>query len=347
MTPPPADPPEAVFYRYFIREYFPDDLKPYSGGRLNLAELPDWLHELLEHMQTALNTSFTQSHEALAASGRQLFVHVDYIKSDTPNAIAFEHGGYNFIAITTALIDKLLKRSEELSQSLEVARILDIQRNEAFAGPFLLIQIVFVCAHEFGHHLGGHTIQSGQMIINEILNDTKMGSLTRQARESFADGYAVYLVLHFLIESPQQRDAILERFGKQHMQVEENDKFLLKLLLISAAAYFFTRLQSTLNRTDIYLLTHPPAMSRINGIFQTARVWCQRERPSLNEWLTTERLNDIMRAAEHARTGETGGDDLATQIAFLSSPDGREYHVKLAEAFAAMQPPDILRPPSA
>lgn len=291
------------------------------------------LRHLLAEMQSALNKSFDHSHAAMAELGHPQVLYFDYVESRVENAIAFQYCGHRFIGITIPLVERILDRCGNLVQSAEVTDLLNLplshQDLDSVRGGLFMTQLVFVAAHEFGHHFLGH-ISDGTELWNEVGNIGRVGSLESQAREIAADSCAVYLTLDFLIDS-EQRGQILQLLG-QAIQQNEADEKLLSIFLLSASAFFFVRSPTALDNSRIYTETHPPAAARMNGIIQTARTWCDKLRPGLSASTNQERLENTFAAA----ATDTG--TWREQMKFLESPDGKEYYGRLIQTLQ-LHPP--------
>ncbi len=274
----------------------------------------------------------------MAALGRPLRAHFDYVESRVENALAFEYGGYQFIGITIPLIELILERCRNLTRSVGIANLLRLvagrAEQERVRGGLFMTQLVFVAAHEFGHYVWGHAAPDETGLWNEVAADGRAGSLEDQARECLADAYAVYLTLDFLIDG-EQRIQILELLGQASTPEGEADEALLSAFLVSVSAFFFARSSAALDKSCIYSATHPPAAARMNGIIQTAKTWCSKRRPALDAWTTLERLEKIIAAAADV----VGWENWRGQVTFLASPDGKEYYERLQIQLSQMQPP--------
>ena len=161
------------------------------------------------------------------------------------------------------------------------------------------------------------------------------GSLEQQAEESLADAYAVFLALDSLIGGPQGPQ-VLEMLDHGATPRPEADTTLISAVLLSAFSLFSGKSHETLDAQSLNTRCHPPAFARVNGIIQTARVWCQRYRRSLDLWLTHGRLEEIMNAEENSRLGSEGL--WVRQIEFFMSPDGAQYFERLGEQLSRMRP---------
>jgi hypothetical protein len=332
-------PPEVVFHRYFQtvpRRTGMEHIK----GKQDLNQLPKDLGNFLTDIQLAFNQSFALSLPSMAELGRPLTLHLDYLESEKESAHAFESGGLHFIGITMPPAERLRDSAERLVSAERVIALLGLsgcssRRQNAIGGIFG-VKLLFVAAHEFGHHLWGHTSDFRPEQWNNVEDPGGKGSLEQQAEENLADGYAVFLALGSLIDGPQGRQ-VLAMLGHDATPQPEADTILMSTLLLCAFSFFSGKSHETLDARNLYTRSHPPAIARVNGIIQTTRVWCQRYKPSLDLWLTQGRLEEIMNAEENSRPGSEGL--WLRQIEFFMSPDGAQYFERLGEQLSRMTPP--------
>ncbi len=126
------------------------------------SQLPEDLRTLLTNIQLAFNESFALSLQPMAALGRRWApFHLDYVDSEKEAAHAFESGGLLFIGVTIPLVERLRDFAERLAKAEKVITLLglsgrSLQRHKAIGGIYS-VKLLFVDAHEFGHHLWGHT----------------------------------------------------------------------------------------------------------------------------------------------------------------------------------------------
>jgi hypothetical protein len=277
--------------------------------------------------------------------GRPLVVHLDFLESLAENAHAFEDEGYHFIGITIPLVERLLRVSEALVAADEVTTLLKLtgglkQRENATGGVFS-IELLFAAAHEFGHHLLGHVSGFRPEQWNDVEDAGTGGSLEQQAEENLADGYAVFLVLGSLLDGLYGQQ-VLRVLGHGATPCPGADTILMSASLLCAFSLFSPKSHEAPDPASLYDLSHPPAFARVNGIIQTTRVWCQRYRPSLDAWMTWDRLEEIMHAEENSRPGGEGAWE--SQLEFFMSPDGARYFERLGEQISRMPLPTVPPP---
>ena len=194
----------------------------------------------------------------------------------------------------------------------------------------------FVVAHEFTHHVHGHSKQRGadSSSFNEIEDKGETGSLEDQVMEADADGYAAYHVLANLIDGGG-RDPALAALKIKEKAGAVQDEVLFSSFVMVAGAFLFARTPVDLDKVNIHKLTHPPQAARLNYLMESAIAWCKQNRPSLAVWMTRDRFQEIMKAVAKATWGMNGGVTWEAQSAFLVSELGTEYLKTLGEGLKA------------
>jgi hypothetical protein len=326
-------PPDVTFYRYFQTDPRPRGLA-HIKGRQDIDVLPADFQYFLTEARAAFNHSFELSEARLADMGLPMTPYLDYLESREACAHAFESEGYHFIGISIPMIEQLRDAAERLVGTEQVISLLGLleghlNRHNAIGG-ILNIKLPFVTAHEFGHHLWGHAVDSRPESWNNR-DGREIGSLKQQAEENLADSFAAFFVLGSLIAEPRGGQ-VLEMLG--HHSPSDADSILLTALLLAVFSLFSAKSDQPLDSITIYELTHPPAIARVSAVIQTARVWCQRYRPELRAFLTQNRIDAIMSAEESSRPGAKGC--WARQREFFQSPDGQKYYERLSKLLSQM-----------
>ena len=338
-----AVPPEVVFSRYF-QERFPyippvrpedPDLRPYRG-RNDLSGLPPIVQEQLRTIQETFNEALRTEKQGVPEHVDHPPFHVDYVDSSIQNALAFQYGGYSFIAITVPLIYAISDVCKRLSKSATVATLLgvrpsDEEYNELHAVLFYLLT-AFVVAHEYTHHVHGHvSMPSAETVFpNEILDTGCNGNMKLQIEEIAADGYSIYHVLANFIDGPGRSWLTLLKLDAKQASVQ--DEVLFALVVVAVGAYLFVRPAPDLN--DIYELTHPPQAARMNFLMHEAIGWCRQNRPELEAWMK-RRFQNLMSAVAEATLGVSGAHVWEDQTAFFKSEEGAKYISSLSEGIIA------------
>jgi hypothetical protein len=260
--------------------------------------------------------------------------HVDYVDSDVQNALAFRDEDYSFIGITVPLIYATSDVCLLLSKSTSVAAFLRArpsagEYNEVHAVLFHTL-ISFIVAHEFTHHVHGHVCSpvSSGVFPNEILDTGSHGSVRAQIEEIVADGYAIYHVLAALFDGSGRSWLTVLRLDQEQANVQ--DEALLSLVILSVGAYLFMRPAPDLSRIDIYKLTHPPQVARMDFLRQEIMNWCRQNRPRLLEWMTPKRFQQIMDATTEATLGIRAAEAAGDQAIFFQSEEGAKYFTAIA-----------------
>jgi hypothetical protein len=302
----------------FVRSY---------RGRQELAELE--LMSLLATIKTTMNVALA-GRKRLAEHFDDLPFHFDYIESDLSNALAFRDDSYAFIGVTIPLVTQMLETSAVLSQSARVRQVLGLGDTSAIKDGLsaVLFQslLSFIVTHEFTHHVHGHIIRKPDTskFFSEFDSADGNGTLQRQADEADADGYAAYHVLANFIDSPLRENiaSALELRGKP-TEVIDQTAFL--SFVVVACAHLSSRKLIDLEREDILNLSHPPQAARLDYLMRHALLWCEANRPLLVGWMTQERFRQVMEVIAEELWGIESRRPWATQTAFLSSDNGKEY----------------------
>jgi hypothetical protein len=267
-------------------------------------------------------------------------LYLDYIDSDRSNAHAFLSEDYSFIGITLGLIYQLGDLCVRLSRSDAVTALLGVEmtanRRDRFHAMLFRILLGFVVAHEFTHHVHGHSKQrwADSFPFNEIEDSCEIGSLEDQVMEADADGYAAYHVLAHLIDGGGRVPAVAV-LGIEEKARAAQDEVLFSSFVMVAGAFLFARTPIDLDKVNIYELTHPPQAARLNYLMESAIAWCRQNRPSLVIWMTPDRFQEIMKAVAQATWGTSGGSTWGAQSAFLPSEAGIKYINRLGEGLKA------------
>lgn len=156
----PMPPPDVTFYRYFQTNPRPRGVE-HIKGRQDISVLPADLQRFLIETRAAFNHAFSRSEAPMADMGLPITPYLDYLESREACAHAFESEGYHFIGISIPMIEQLRDSAERLVRTEQVISLLGLpaghlNRHNALGG-ILNIKLPFVTAHEFGHHLWGHS----------------------------------------------------------------------------------------------------------------------------------------------------------------------------------------------
>jgi hypothetical protein len=330
-------PPEVLFHRYF-QTLAGSDRATYRGKE-DLTHLqPPEFQSLLGALQEALNEGLRDIPQIPKHKNHAL-LHVDYIDSNVPNALAFSHEGYSFIGITIPLIDILWDVCAKLSESEEIVAVLGVhpvEGHDALRVVLFRTLLFFVVMHEWTHHVHGHVCppSSESIFYSEILEGNQPGGLEDQAREADADAYAAYYVLGGLITGVTRTPAIgLLNLGAEPASIQ--DEVLFSSFVVAVGAYLFVRPTPALDKASIYKLTHPPQAARMNCLMNQALRWCSKNRPALEAWMTPEQFQMLMSIVARAAVEISGSSSWKAQAEFLQSKDGIEYLGRLDDSVKA------------
>ena len=327
------DPPEVLFDRCIRRlrsnsPVRPDDpdSRPYKGKK-DLCSLPADVETLLTSVQRAFNEALSNETHVADHAPHSPF-HFDYIESTSRNALAFRDENYSFIGITIELVYLLWDICFRLAKSEAVKAALGLE-TELPAEPLhvvlLRIQLFFIVAHEYTHHIHGHFAES--VIGHQILDTSESGTLEEQMMEAAADGYSTYYVLTHLFTEGREHAISLLNIGRAVTTTQ--DEVLLTCFVAATGAYFLSSQPTVFDGVSLYKLRHPPQAARMNLLMQQAISWCKQNRSALVEWMSLQRFQSLMNAIEAATWGLNGGKDWSEQTAFFSSEAGHEYFSRL------------------
>ena len=330
-------PAEVAFDRY-LRTH-----TPYRGKqdleRLSQVEL----RSLLGLIQQAFTLALANEKQDVPEHVDHLPIHFDFIDSDSPNAHAFcdEAHAYAYIGVTMSLVYQLGEVSVAISRSEEVTDLLNVPMTVAVRDGLhaMLFQTLwtFVAGHEYAHIVHGHSQQRGERSVtfSEFQDKDEIGDLDDQIMELDADGYGgVYHVLSNLFRDDARKHAL------SALQIDAKtegyqDEVLLCCFVVAVGGFLFARPPVDVKTADVYKLTHPPQLVRLNYIMEHAIGWCRQNRPALVGWMTPPRFRMLMQPVASAIWGPRGGESWKNQIAFLESEPGKEYVRKLGENLRA------------
>ena len=325
-------PPDILFHRYFSA-LSPEKRKTYRG-KLDLAKPSlTGFEQLLVEIQDVLNESLRDASADVGHHAEHTPFHVDYVDSDVENAIAFRHDGFSFIGLTEPLINRLWRVCDSLSrvaaQALQPALSKPIAP-DAIREVFFRVVLFFVVAHEYTHHVHGHTshTDSRDLTFNEVLSGACSGDLESQSLEIDADGYATFLVLRAIVQGPA-RTLSLELLALELEPKTTQDSVLLSYFIMAVGAFFLSRPAATPTPSNVYTMEHPLQVVRMNCVVRETHRWCDQDNKPLSEWLTIERLNFLMGIVSEAVLGSDTTNGWIAQSEFLSSKPGEEYLKKL------------------
>jgi hypothetical protein len=315
---------------------------PVFRGRRNLAELQREDHRsLLTKLRNGFNEGLAQR-KRVPEHIDDLPFYLDYIDSDFSNAVAFRDDSYAFIGITVPLMYELLKICARLSESEPIRRILGLENTDEVREGLnvVLFQhlLSLIVTHEFTHHVHGHVLkhQSESNFFSEFTPGNENSNIGRQAEEADADGYAAYHVLANFIDGDTRKD-ISAALKLDNGAPDVVDQVLISCFVIVAGAFLFSRRPVDLTKEDLLRLSHPPQAARLDYLMRHSVLWCKENRPTLVDWMTNERFQQIMRGVAEATWGMNGGLSWDAQTAFLRSEQGKRYFQELSKLIDAQK----------
>jgi hypothetical protein len=235
------------------------------------------------------------------------------------------------------LVYQLGDVSVALSRSDAVTDLLNIQPTpEVHDGLHAILfrtSLSFVTGHEYAHIVHGHLNERSDKSIsfNEITDEGEIGGLEQQTMELDADGYGgVYHGLSNFFRK-EVRDNELLSLQITDRSPESQDEVLFSCFVLAVGGFLFARPPVDVIKSNVYTLTHPPQLARLNFAMEAAISWCRQNRPALAVWMTPDRFRRLIRPGAEAIWGVDGGLRWQEQIVFLESTAGKEYFRKLGE----------------
>ncbi len=279
-----ATAPDILFHRYF--QQLPEYRREIYRGKKDLDLIEEPLQGLLRTIQANLNEALKNERQNVPEHVPHPPFYMDYIDSDTANAMAFTEGDFSFIGITVALIHRIWEICLPMSRSAEIATLLGLQldtpeRQSRFHAILFRLQLNFVATHEYTHHVHGHaqgsTLES--RFANEIESDDDNGELDDQVLEIDADAYGTFHVLSNLFAD--ERDFSIGMLELGPAPPARQDQTLLVCFVLAVGAFLFVRPTKVLTPENINTLSHPPQAARMDFIMRSAVNWCRQNRPAL------------------------------------------------------------------
>jgi hypothetical protein len=315
-----ALPPEVVFDRYFREAERRTEERRHYWGKQDLCKLHPPVAAFLTDVQAALNEALKNEKKNVPEHVAHPPFHFDYIASDIANALAFQSGEHSFIGVTMPLFSELWDSCVALSRSQGVKALLEIAETPEWEEAILTVmcqtQLTFIVSHEYTHHVHGQVRLCNQ-------------GLEAQAFEMDADGYAVYHVLAHLIDGPRREQAV-QLLGCEHSPSCIQDEKLLSSFVFALGGLRLSRSLSPVDLSNVYSLSHPLPVVRMNCVMRHAINWCkQNDRPGLAAYMTPSQFQAIMATVERAIAGTSATHNWREQAAFLKSEEGSTYLKKL------------------
>jgi hypothetical protein len=261
--------------------------------------------------------------------------YIDFIDSEDANAMAFTEDDYSFIGITVALIQRIWQICLPMAQSAEIATLLGLQldtveRQQRFHAVLFRMQMHFVTAHEYTHHVHGHATDStlDSRFANEIDSSAENCDIDTQVLEIDADAYGTFHVLSNLFAD--ERAFVLNLLDLDARSPASQNQTLLACFILAVGTFLFVRPTKLLTPENICTLCHPPQAARMDFITRAAVNWCRRNRPALADWMSPQVFDKIMSTLAYVTPGADDGQGWAAQTTFLQTEIGVTYMKTLA-----------------
>jgi hypothetical protein len=337
-------PPEIILDRIVRNELRQEDGCSGYSGKLDIDRIePESLRSFLHLVQSTMNEGLRLEGVNASAGVEHPPFHFDYldVADETANAHAFQRENFSFIVVTFPMIGLLWRSSHALSRSpliLNPLRLNPEVNMEAMHGFLFQIQLDFLVAHEYTHHIHRHCVESGNEathIWTELRCDKASGDINWQARELDADGYAAYIVLSHVLRGDRRNSALADLRAAALPDIEA-DELLLTCYFLALLAFFCALWRGAADAASIYRLTHPPAPVRIKYAIQVAEMWCGQHGSVPSSWFAPARFQELFRAVAQL-FGEPIRQTWDAQMAFLRSPEGVRYDGELFQAFEMLR----------
>lgn len=323
-------------------------------GQDELWGLQDEQRRQLDAVRSATNEAWTSQGSKLRRQGSAPVLHFDYIDTRrcgageltgrrVSNAIAFDYQNCSFVGVTRDLMDDCASNAARLASTQRISGGFGLRPSQLdavsnLAQAFFQTQAYFISSHELGHHFHGHILRDhANSLYVEYRGDaelTREAALISQRKEIDADGYATWMCLNNFLVTEGPRAAFLGGIGRP-MNHKRGERWLLRLVVLSAAAFFFSRAgtREPLNRSS-----HPPALVRVHFVMNQIHNWAKHNgRPRVTKWASVARFQKLMAAVEQAIGSDHQTVDWYEQSAFFLSDAGAQYRKVLQEAEAPVR----------
>jgi len=296
------------------------------------------LREILLRLQSGLNFALANERAVPEHRDHPRF-HVDYVRSEHVNALAFRHEDYSFVGLTIPLIEVAMQLGGRVGPSADLLSSLCLELTQEVAEGLgiLLFRIIifFVVSHEYTHIVHGHRLSQtdGSAPPNEVEADDRIGSLGEQTLEADADSYATYHIMGNWIGGVKRSEGV-SLLKIDSVSADAQDDVLLACVIVAIGAFFFLRPVPQLDARNVYELTHPPQPVRLNSLMETVIGWCRQNRPGLEDRMLPERFNSLLSIVAGVvwEFDETKQQNWKSQVEFLRSAYGSEYVAKLMKS---------------
>lgn len=251
--------------------------------------------------------------------------YVDYIEIETLDACTFTDidEPIVFIGLTRRLVDELLSLTAILAASTEVQALVGIPSSPSTAGDLVdtlfFLTMEFVIAHEVGHYVRGHFVDSALHFEYSGPAVYQPVGLWRHADELDADAYAILELCQNVLDGGTG-PALVELLP---LVAADGTDQLATLLAISVTAVFLLHLSQPRPPVDLAKDKHPPLAYRQHRIIEIMQHWLTTHNKSTAA-VTGAGHHAIMQAVASALPAEMRLCWDA-QVDVMESPAGTEY----------------------
>jgi hypothetical protein len=337
-SPDPFFDAEMKFRRYFTT--YPDrNFRERFPGRLEVLEFGDeTLNNAIEALRSEINKRYFNNMSRITPPDDMKGIHMDYLRSQEPNALAFYVDDLACIAVTEPAIRRVLDIASRIAVAPAVVSMLQLTNNggsvNSVAGSFFTMMMQNLTNHELGHIFHGHCFETARSLPRAEMVDVQAPcfshnvewSMRRQAAEVDADGYAAHMVLKNLFTGGAA-NALTNYLGSTLQGSELGMRFF----LLSLGALFYLWGPRRFDAERVEHCDHPPALVRLNVFMRDMEGWCSEHQPSLVGWGTLERFQQIMETIASIDSEPSARDVWERQGIFMRSSEGISYRERLYE----------------
>ncbi len=335
----PADPlfeAEMKFRRYFTTHPDPN-FRDRFPGRLEILQFGDEkLNDAIEALKSEINKRYSANMSRITPPDDMKGLHMDYLRSSEPNALAFYVDDLACIAITEPALRRVLGITSRMAVAPSVISMLGLANGRrdlsSLAGSFFTLTMQILTSHELGHIFHGHCFETARSLPRAEMVETQdpcfsydvEWSMRRQAAEVDADGYAAHMVMNNLFTGGM--GSALAKYLKSGLQEPE---LIMRFFLLSLGSLFYLWGPRRFDAERVEHCDHPPALMRLNVFMRDIEGWCSEHQPTLVGWGTLERFQQIMETVASNDIEPATLDVWQRQGDFMRSAGGISYKERL------------------
>lgn len=327
---------EMKFRRYFTTHPDPN-FRTRFPGRLEVLEFGDeMLNGAIEALKSEINKRYSANMRRITPPDNMKGIHMDYLRSSEANALAFYVDDLACIAVTEPAIRRVVNIATRMAVAPSVMTMLELVPDRrdlsSLAGSFFTLTMQILTSHELGHIFHGHCLETARSLPRAEMVETQdpcfsynvEWSMKRQAAEVDADGYTAHMLLNNLFTGGMG-SALAEYLGSSLQQRE----LVMRFFLLSLGSLFYLWGPRRFDAERVEHCDHPPALMRLNVFMTDIEGWFSEHQPSLVEWGTLERFQQIMETIASNDNEPSARDVWERQGDFMRSSEGLSYRERL------------------